>query len=238
MKIPEELPLFNEKVKKFAPPSRKNAPLKPTKIEKFDGSNADFKTWSTAMDLRFVKYPEDFSTLELRLTEIAEHCSGRAANWMNAIIIGNCEDLIDDYAEFIAQFIRTFQDAQYISRMQDQYMTRHVKGSVAIFATQFEEASNALGYLPNVMALQFLHQMQPEIRKALNCQPTLDRKDYEMVRKLGVEVDSNIYLERKGERTARSRTYCYELTCGLNYEAVKLQRSSQFRRGNGSKVAD
>ena len=86
-------------------------------------------------------------------------------------------------------------------------MTRHVKGSVTIFATQFEEASHALGYPPNVMALQFLHHMQPEIRKALNRQPTLDREDYEMVRKLAVEVDSNIYLERKEERTARPRTY-------------------------------
>ena len=139
----EELHLFKVKVKKFAPQLRKNAPSKPAKIEKFDGSNADFKTWSTAMDLRFVKYPEDFSTLELRLTEIAEHCSGRAANWMKAIITGDREDLIDDYAEFIAQFTRTFQDAQYISRMQDQYMTRHVKGSVATFATQFEEVSHA-----------------------------------------------------------------------------------------------
>lgn len=93
IKKPEELPL-NEKLKKFAPSSPKNTPSNPAKIEKFDANNKYLKTLFTTMNLRFVKYPEDLDTPELRLAEIAEHYSGRAANLMKAIVIGDREDLL------------------------------------------------------------------------------------------------------------------------------------------------
>lgn len=87
--------------------------------------------------------------------------------------------------------------------MQDQNVTRHVKGSVATFATQSEEASHALGYPSNFKVIQFFHHMQPKTSKALNRQPILNCENYEIVRRLAVDVDSSIYQERKEERTAR-----------------------------------
>ena len=88
--------------------------------------------------------------------------------------------------------------------MQAQYLERHTTGSITNFSIRFEEAANACGYNSKVMAPQFLNHVKDEVKKSLNCTPTLDREDYKMVRKLAIEVDKNLFQEQK-ERSAYQR---------------------------------
>ena len=95
---------------------------------------------------------------------------------MTSIVNGERAELLENYSEFIVQFKDTFDDTQYLHRMQAQYFERHTTGSVANFLIRFEETVNACGYNSKIMAPKFLNHMKHEIKKYLKCPPTVRGK--------------------------------------------------------------
>ncbi|MGI4816842.1 MAG: reverse transcriptase domain-containing protein, partial [Janthinobacterium lividum] len=196
MEVLEKLPLFNESLRDFGGAIAKDNE-KVEKIAPFDGDPKTYKIFTTSVDLRFLHHPVRYETAASRRACIFQLCSGRAANWCVAILSGNRPELLADYAAFLKAFEGAFEDREYVVRMQKQYMKKHLAGSVANFITSFEEAAFALGYSENMMAAALLDHMKGEVRKALYSTPTLDTTDYQMVRRLAIQVDTNLWEEQK-----------------------------------------
>ncbi|SZE99904.1 unnamed protein product [Blumeria hordei] len=201
----EELPLFHPNLAKLRRTTDRNS--KPTKIKLYDGNAAGYNGFTQAIDLRFLQYPDEYSSELDRITCITEHCSGRAGNWCFAILNDNSNNMTDNYSDFIEGFENSFNDREFLGRMSSRDHTKHVKGSVAEFATECEEAAHVLGYTSNVIGPQFQEHMRPEICRELIRSPTIDQCDYQQVRAFCVRLDTNLEQERRQLQLQAPRQY-------------------------------